>query len=141
MYRAAGNFGVVQALPSELGDTADFEYHYWHHCQGRYNFQPIYRTSGKLMAIELLTVVFSPVFPQRFVSPETYFSSINVAKRLQVVIEQMQLLSRWHPRFIQDGLLLPVNVDGSTLYALQQKYEAKQLVSSMPGLQFKIVEN
>lgn len=136
-----GNLGVIQALPSELGDAAAFERQYWHHCQRRYNFQPIYRTSGKLLAIELLTAVFSPEFPQRFVSPETYFASINVAERLQVVIEQMQLLSRWHPRFIQDGILASVNVDGQTLHALQQSHEAKQLIASMPWLRFEIVEN
>lgn len=56
-------------------------------------------------------------------------------------MEQMQLLSRWHPRFIKDGILALVNVDGKTLHALQQSHEAKQLIASMPWLRFEIVEN
>lgn len=136
-----GNSKLMGAVSSELEGMAALERHYWLDCQRRYTFQPIYRTSGKLMAIELLTAVFSPSSPQRFVSPEEYFSGIKVTERLQVVIEQMQLLSHWHPRFIQDGLLASVNVDGPTLCALQHSNEAKRLLSSMPWLRFEIVEN
>ncbi|MCL6408427.1 cyclic-guanylate-specific phosphodiesterase, partial [Dickeya dadantii] len=67
------------------------------------------------MAIELLTSVFSPTLPQKFISPEKYFANIDVETRLLIIVEQLQLLSQWNFRFTRDGLFASVNIDGMTL--------------------------
>lgn len=36
------------------------EHRYWLQCERAYTYQPIYRTDGRLMAIEILTVVTHP---------------------------------------------------------------------------------
>ncbi|WP_315709777.1 cyclic-guanylate-specific phosphodiesterase [Brenneria uluponensis] len=113
----------------------------WRCCERQYTFQPIYRTSGKLMGIELLTAVFYPSTPQQVISPEAYFKTLDVEKRLQVVIEQLQLLNQWNQRFIQDDLLASVNIDGLTLLALQKSRKAKKLITSMPWLRLELVES
>ncbi|MEI7345317.1 cyclic-guanylate-specific phosphodiesterase [Dickeya chrysanthemi] len=114
---------------------------YCHSCHRRYRFQPIYRTSGRLMGIELLTAVFHPSMPQKFLSPEHYFARLNVAERLNIVIEQLQLLNQWHERFVRDGLRASVNIDGLTLLALQENKQAKKLLTTMPWLRFELVES
>nr|WP_223881695.1 cyclic-guanylate-specific phosphodiesterase [Affinibrenneria salicis] len=114
---------------------------YWQRCQRKYTFQPIYRTSGQLIAIELLTAVFSPAAPQTMLSPEKYFASIEVEKRLQIIIEQLELLAQWHERFSRDELVASVNIDGITLVALQESLRAKNLIATMPWLRFELVEN
>lgn len=136
-----GNVNQFKLLLPQQGDVESLGSDYWNQCLRRYTFQPIYRTSGKLMAIELLTSVFSPTLPQTFISPETYFANINVEERLQIIVEQLQLLSNWHLRFTRDDLLASVNIDGMTLLALQKSHEAKRLVAAMPWLRFEMVEN
>ncbi|MFC3396443.1 cyclic-guanylate-specific phosphodiesterase [Brenneria rubrifaciens] len=136
-----GNLNYFEPLFSHQVNVESLSVDYWHQCQRRYTFQPIYRTSGKLMAIELLTSVSSLTSPQKFISPEKYFANINVDARLQIIVEQLQLLSHWHLRFIREGLLASVNIDGMTLLALQKSHEAKQLISSMPWIRFEMVEN
>ncbi|QTF07478.1 cyclic-guanylate-specific phosphodiesterase [Brenneria izadpanahii] len=136
-----GNVNQFGLLFPQQGDAEPLDSDYWNQCQRRYTFQPIYRTSGKLMAIELLTSVFSPTLPQKSISPEKYFANINVEERLQIIVEQLQLLSHWNLRFTRDDLLASVNIDGMTLLALQKSHEAKRLISSMPWIRFEMVEN
>lgn len=58
---------------------------YWRQCRRLYTFQPIYRTSGALLAVELLTAVYHPNEPDKRQSPEQYFASLGVAQRLRVI--------------------------------------------------------
>lgn len=45
--------------PSIVDEKQEHERLYWQQCQRIYTFQPIYRVTGSLMAIELLTAVFT----------------------------------------------------------------------------------
>ncbi len=126
---------------SVTGEVQCADADYWHSCHRRYRFQPIYRTSGRLMGIELLTAVFHPSCPQKFLSPEHYFARLSVEERLNIVIEQLQLLNQWHDRFVQDELRASVNIDGLTLLALQENSKAKKLLTTMPWLRFELVES
>lgn len=58
---------------------------YWRQCRRLYTFQPIYRTNGALLAVELLTAVYHPNEPDKRQSPEQYFASLGVAQRLRVI--------------------------------------------------------
>ncbi|MCA6961708.1 cyclic-guanylate-specific phosphodiesterase [Pectobacterium odoriferum] len=136
-----GHLNQVGAGLFQQGDSVPLGADYWLQCQRRYTFQPIYRTSGKLMAIELLTSVFSPTLPQKFISPEKYFANIDVETRLLIIVEQLQLLSQWNFRFTRDDLFASVNIDGMTLLALQNNLEAKRLIAAMPWIRFEMVEN
>ncbi|MCA7014540.1 cyclic-guanylate-specific phosphodiesterase [Dickeya dadantii] len=135
------HFNQPGSEASITGEVQFADADYWHSCHRRYRFQPIYRTSGHLMGIELLTAVFHPSMPHKFLSPEHYFARLNVEERLNIVIEQLQLLSQWHDRFVQDGLRASVNIDGLTLLALQENLKAKKLLATMPWLRFELVES
>ncbi|AXW88672.1 cyclic-guanylate-specific phosphodiesterase [Lonsdalea britannica] len=130
-------FGPIPpASGPETKDDVDFLLS----CRRRYTFQPIYRTSGRLLGVELLTAISHPTIPHQTLSPEVYFARIDVGMRLKIVIEQMQLLRRLHDRFVRDDLLASVNIDGPVLMALQKNLQAKKLIASMPWLRFELVE-
>lgn len=83
-------------LPSAIVEQEQHkEPAYWQQCQRSYNFQPIYRVDGSLMAIELLTAVFHPSAPGQRVSPELYFATLEIPQRLHIVAEQLTLLAKW----------------------------------------------
>ncbi len=114
---------------------------YWRQCQRVYRFQPIYRTNGKLLGIELLTKVFHPAEPQKFVCPEHYFSTIAIGKRIQIVQEQLDLLQQSQTLFVDHSLLASINVDGQVLEALQVDGPLKQQINNMSYVRFELVES
>lgn len=137
--RQNSHVNPFEQTDTENGGVAEAKY--WRECQRHYRFQPIYRTLGRLLGIELLTAVYHPAAPDRFLSPEVYFARIDVNTRLDIVIEQLQLLCHWRQRLARDELLASVNIDGLTLLALQQSVQAKHLIATMPWLRFELVEN
>jgi hypothetical protein len=58
------------------------EHRYWLQCERAYTYQPIYRTDGRLMAIEILTVVTHPSNPTQRIAPDRYFAEVAVRQRL-----------------------------------------------------------
>ena len=50
------------ALPSASVESLQ-ERRYWLQCERTYTYQPIYRTDGRLLAVELLTIVTHPSDP------------------------------------------------------------------------------
>lgn len=114
---------------------------YWRQCRRLYTFQPIYRTSGALLAVELLTAVYHPNEPDKRQSPEHYFSSLGVAQRLQVIQEQLALLQRWQALFIRHAVMVSVNIDGIALQALQRHSALQRQIAEMPYLRFELVEH
>lgn len=73
----------------ELAGTA-----FWLQCERAYTRQPIYQTCGRLMAVELLTVVTHPLNPSQRLPPDRYFTEITVSHRMEVVKEQIDLLAQ-----------------------------------------------
>ncbi|MGX5149041.1 cyclic-guanylate-specific phosphodiesterase, partial [Enterobacter hormaechei] len=57
------------------------EHRYWLQCERAYTYQPIYRTDGRLMAIEVLTVVTHPSNPSQRIAPDRYFAEVAVRQR------------------------------------------------------------
>jgi EAL domain-containing protein (putative c-di-GMP-specific phosphodiesterase class I) len=115
--------------------------HYWRQCRRQYTFQPIYRTCGTLMALELLTAVYHPDAPEKPLSPEHYFAALDVRKRLQIIQEQLELLQYWQPLLTRHGLMVSVNIDGIALQALQQHGALQRQIAAMPYLRFELVEH
>lgn len=105
---------------------------YWRQCRRLYTFQPIYRTSGALLAVELLTAVYHPNEPDKRQSPEQYFASLGVAQRLRVIQEQLALLQRWQALFIRHAVMVSVNIDGMALQALQRHDALQRQIAEMP---------
>ncbi|WP_338501975.1 cyclic-guanylate-specific phosphodiesterase [Erwinia aphidicola] len=114
---------------------------YWQQCQRSYNFQPIYRVDGSLMAIELLTAVFHPTAPSQRVSPELYFATLEISQRLQIVAEQLDLLAQWEDKFVSAGIVASVNIDGPTLLEIQHNRTIRQLIARCPWVRFELVEH
>lgn len=114
---------------------------YWQECQRIYTFQPIYRVTGSLMAIELLTAVFHPAEPGKRVSPESYFAALEIPQRLHIVTEQLELLAEWETLFTSSGTVASVNIDGPTLLELQHHAAIRQLVARCPWVRFELVEH
>ena len=69
------------------------EHRYWLQCERAYTWQPIYRTDGRLMAIEILTVVTHPSNPTQRIAPDRYFAEVAVRQRLDVLEEQLRMLA------------------------------------------------
>ncbi|HFF1619081.1 TPA: cyclic-guanylate-specific phosphodiesterase [Yersinia enterocolitica] len=114
---------------------------FWRQCQRRYTFQPIYRTSGALLAIELLTAVFHPSSPDTRLNPEDYFSAISIRARLDVVLEQLKMVKQWHAIFVHHSVLVSINIDGQALMAMQDDQQAKVLIDAMPYIRFELLEH
>ncbi len=70
------------------------ERRYWLQCERAYTYQPIYQTDGRLMAVELLTVVTHPDNPSRRIAPDRYFAELAVRHRIDVVKEQLHQLEQ-----------------------------------------------
>ncbi|HFN5207087.1 TPA: cyclic-guanylate-specific phosphodiesterase [Escherichia coli] len=66
------------------------ERRFWLQCERAYTWQPIYQTCGRLMAVELLTVVTHPLNPSQRLPPDRYFTEITVSHRMEVVKEQIE---------------------------------------------------
>lgn len=84
------------------------ERRYWLQCERAYTWQPIYKTDGNLMAIEVLTVVTHPSDPTQRIAPDRYFAEVAVRQRLDVVEEQVRMLAEKHDFFMQHNILASV---------------------------------
>ncbi|NDO82588.1 cyclic-guanylate-specific phosphodiesterase [Citrobacter sp. NCU1] len=117
------------------------ERRFWLQCERAYTYQPIYQTSGRLMAVELLTVVTHPDNPAQRLAPDRYFAEVAVRHRIEVVKEQLSLLEKNERFFRHHDLLASVNVDGPTLIALRQQSDILRMVERLPWLRFELVEH
>lgn len=117
------------------------ERRFWMQCERAYTWQPIYQTSGRLMAVELLTVVTHPDTPSQRLPPDRYFAELTVSHRLDIVKEQIQLLAQKAAFFVRHNLLASVNIDGPTLIALHQQPQIENMLERLPWLRFELVEH
>ncbi|VYU08835.1 cyclic-guanylate-specific phosphodiesterase [Metakosakonia massiliensis] len=117
------------------------ERRFWLQCERAYTYQPIYKTDGRLMAIEVLTIVTHPSQPGQRIAPDRYFAEVAVRQRVDVVHEQIALLARQQDFFARNGVLASVNVDGPTLLAMRQNAELKALIETLPWIRFELVEH
>ncbi|WP_034945162.1 cyclic-guanylate-specific phosphodiesterase [Erwinia oleae] len=130
-----------QLSPSATGRKQREMRQFWQQCQRTYMFQPIYRVTGNLMAIELLTAVFHPAAPGQRLSPEIYFSALGISQRLHIIREQLELLARWEEKLSSGQLVASVNIDGPTLLAIQHDPAVRRLIARSPWLRFELVEH
>ncbi|QEM89295.1 cyclic-guanylate-specific phosphodiesterase [Kosakonia radicincitans] len=117
------------------------ERRYWLQCERAYTYQPIYKTDGRLMAVEVLTIVTHPSQPDQRIAPDRYFSQIPVRLRVEVVHEQVKLLAEQRTFFADNDVLASVNVDGPTLLAMRENTRLMALVESLPWIRFELVEH
>ena len=61
------------------------ERRFWLQCERAYTWQPIYHVHGRLMAVELLTVVTHPDNPDLRIAPDRYFAEVAVRHRVDVI--------------------------------------------------------
>lgn len=127
--------------PSIVEEKQDDERQYWQECQRTYTFQPIYRVTGSLMAIELLTAVFHPSAPGKRLSPEIYFEALDITQRLAIISEQLELLLQWEHKFVAGQMVASVNIDGPTLLAIQHDEAIRTLIARCPWVRFELVEH
>lgn len=133
---------VIQQLSiPDAGIESLQERRFWLQCERAYTYQPIYQTSGRLMAVELLTVVTHPDNPAQRLAPDRYFAEVAVRHRIDVVEEQLALLEKNERFFRQHDLLASVNVDGPTLIAMRQQSDILKTIERLPWLRFELVEH
>lgn len=117
------------------------ERRYWLECERAYTYQPIYKTDGRLMAIEVLTVVTHPEHPGQRIAPDRYFSEVAVSQRIDVLKEQLAALNEQQRFFADNDVLASVNVDGPTLMAMRQEPQLLAQIRQTPWLRFELVEH
>lgn len=133
---------VIQQLSiPDAGIESLQERRFWLQCERAYTYQPIYQTSGRLMAVELLTVVTHPDNPAQRLAPDRYFAEVAVRHRIDVVKEQLALLEKNERFFRHHDLLASVNVDGPTLIAMRQQSDILKTIERLPWLRFELVEH
>lgn len=133
---------VIQQLSiPDAGLESLQERRYWLECERAYTYQPIYKTDGRLMAIEVLTVVTHPDHPGQRIAPDRYFAEVAVRQRIDVVKEQLAVLRASHAFFTHHQVLASVNVDGPTLLAMRQDAPLMALIETLPWLRFELVEH
>ena len=132
---------IQQRSNSEASVESLQDRRFWLQCERAYTYQPIYRTDGRLLAVELLTVVTHPDNPTQRIAPDRYFAGVAVRHRIDIVKEQLQLLEQKTDFFQRHELLASVNVDGPTLLAMRQQPNMVQMIERMPWLRFELVEH
>ncbi|WP_293770640.1 cyclic-guanylate-specific phosphodiesterase [uncultured Pantoea sp.] len=137
---------VMESILQRLPSSTDLNHCpgsplFWQQCQRHYRFQPIYRVSGRLLAIELLTAVAHPAAPDQPLSPEAWFAGLDVAQRLNVVHEQLDLLTQWSSFFERHAVMASVNIDGPSLLAIQHRPAIRRLIARLPWLRFELTEH
>ncbi|KGD85454.1 MULTISPECIES: cyclic-guanylate-specific phosphodiesterase [Pantoea] len=133
---------ISQWLPSSVDITPQQKKRlFWRQCQRQYTFQPIYKVSGRLLAIELLTAVMHPSEPEKKLSPEAYFAELEIAERLDVVQEQLTLLSQWEAFFADNEVMASVNIDGPSLSLIQHHLPIRSLITRLPWVRFELTEH
>ena len=137
---------VMESISQWLPSSIDPDYQtetplFWQQCQRRYRFQPIYRVTGRLLAIELLTAVSHPAQPERNLSPEAWFAGLDIAQRLNVIYEQLELLTQWSAFFERNGVVASVNIDGPSLLSIQHRPAIRRLIARLPWLRFELTEH
>ena len=133
---------VIQRLNySEASIESLQERRFWLQCERAYTYQPIYKTDGRLMAVEVLTIVTHPSQPDQRIPPDRYFSEVAVRQRVDVVHEQIALLAKQKDFFEQHGVLASVNVDGPTLIAMRSNKTLRALIETVPWIRFELVEH
>lgn len=113
----------------------------WQACQRFYTFQPIYRVSGQLLAIEILTAVTHPACPERCLSSEDYFEALEIGQRLHIISEQLELLRTRQSFFCASNIVASVNIDGPTLMSIQQHLPIRGLIGELPWVRFELTEH
>ena len=114
---------------------------FWLRCLRQYTIQPIYKTDGKLMAVEMLTVVTHPDDSSIRIPPDRYFASIPIRYRLLVIEEQLQCLLAQENLFLKYGILASINIDGPTLLAMKEYLSILGLIERLPWVRFELVEH
>lgn len=133
---------VIQRLSlPDAGLESLQERRYWLECERAYTYQPIYKTDGRLMAVEVLTVVTHPEHPGQRIAPDRYFSEVAIRQRIDIVKEQLTVLLAKQEFFAHHNILASVNVDGPTLLAMRQDPSLMAKIESIPWLRFELVEH
>lgn len=133
---------VTQRLTTPEANIASLEkLRFWLQCVRSYAYQPIYKTDGRLMAVELLTIVTHPDNPAQRIAPDRYFTSVPVRHRVLVVEEQLRMLAERSAFFLRHDILASVNVDGPTLLAMRGQPKVTALIESLPWVRFELVEH
>lgn len=117
------------------------ERRYWLQCKLAWTYQPIYRTDGRLMAIEILTIVTHPDNPGQRIPPDRYFAEVAVRQRMDVVKAQLAVLQQKQAFFERNQILASVNVDGPTLLAMRQDKVLLATIDSLSWLRLELVEH
>ncbi|EMJ4842154.1 TPA: cyclic-guanylate-specific phosphodiesterase [Morganella morganii] len=133
------NNSLMTYLRQKNTDTTLIDY--WRSYHRKYMFQPIFDISQKLFGIELLTSVSSIKQPSKKISPEIYFSKINISDRVTIFSEQLHLLFEFSGYFTDKKLLASVNIDSQTLLQIQTNNSIKKLINIMPWLRLELVEH
>ena len=114
---------------------------YWQECERVYTYQPIYTTQGRLMAIEVLTIVTHPAQPQKRIAPDRYFAAVAIGQRIHVIKEQVAMLAKRKQFFERNKVLASVNVDAPTLLEMRQDRILRTMIDTLPWLRFELVEH
>lgn len=100
----------------------------------RYVYQKMFSPQGKLIAVECLSR-----FDRSTVSPEYFFKNATASLRETIFIEQIDLAEKHQRWFIDNGVVITINVDDHILNIIQRE-DVVRRIEKLPHVHFEVTE-
>lgn len=104
-----------------------------------YVFQPMFAKSGQLLAVECLSR-FALNSEYAHFSPEEFFLHADSETRIQILLDQVNLIDKHKHWFYENQVMATLNVDDYSLQSLANARFAKR-INAMRCIHFEISEN
>ncbi|MFI8415597.1 EAL domain-containing protein [Serratia sp. NPDC078593] len=102
-------------------------------------FQPMFGRTGQLLAVECLSR-FTFESEYTHFSPEQFFQYADSAIRIEILLEQVNLIEKYQSWFNDNQVIVTLNVDDHTLNALASRQFAER-IQSIRCIHFEVSEN
>ncbi|WJV55295.1 EAL domain-containing protein [Prodigiosinella aquatilis] len=101
----------------------------------RYVMEPIYSRQNELFAMELLTRFDNSQ------NTEKYIQQMNSAEKQALFVNKLECIAEKKSYFIDNNILLSIDVDFSTVVFILQDLTTKNLLDKLPFIRLEISEN
>lgn len=104
-----------------------------------YVFQPIYGKRGKLLAVECLTR-FPIGSEYAHISPDRFFQQASRSLSVKILMEQVSLIEKYKQWFVENQIIVTLNVDAQSLNALACR-KFSERICSINCIHFELTES
>lgn len=104
-----------------------------------YVFQPMFARCGQLLAVECLSrFAFNSKFAHY--SPEQFFQQADRETRIEILLEQVELIAKYKDWFQENEVIATINIDDHSLHSLANRALADR-IQEIRCIHFEVNEN